>query len=98
VQDLDLTFPDQAWVCDITYSRLFHGFIFLAVVIDVVTRSIRGFILTCMMDGSLTLEAPLQGIQDRVPEIYHCYQGIQYAASDYINALHARQVQISMPA
>jgi putative transposase len=98
VQDLAITHPDQVLVCDITYIRLFQGFVFLAVIMDVFTRSIRGWNLSSMLDKSLTLEALLQALQDRVPEIHHSDQGIQYAALEYVNALQARQVQISMSA
>jgi putative transposase len=98
VQDLEIDHPDQVWVCDITYIRLFQGFVFLAVVMDVFTRSIRGWNLSNSLDGSLTLEALLQGLDDRVPEIHHSDQGIQYATLEYVKALHARQVQISMSA
>jgi putative transposase len=98
VQDLEITHPDQVWVCDITYIRLFQEFVFLAVVMDVFTRSIRGWNLSCSLDRSLTLEALLQSLEDHVPEIHHSDQGVQYAASEYVNALQARQVQISMAA
>jgi len=98
VQDLEINHPDQVWVCDITYIRLFQGFVFLAVVMDVFTRSIRGWNLSNSLDGSLTLKALLQGLDDRVPEIHHSDQGIQYATLEYVKALHARQVQISMSA
>ena len=83
---------------DITYIRLFQEFIFLAVVMDVFTRSIRGWNLSRFLDGSLTLEALVKALEDRVPEIHHSDQGIQYAAQDYVKALQARQVQISMAA
>jgi transposase InsO family protein len=96
VQDLEINHPDQVWVCDITYIRLFQGFVFLAVVMDVFTRSIRGWNLSNALDGSLTLEALHQGLDDRVPEIHHSDQGIQYATYEYVQALQARQVQISM--
>ena len=98
VQNLEITRPDQVWVCDITYIRLFRGFVFLAVVMDVFTRSIRGWNLSNALDSSLTLEALLQGLQDRVPEIHHSDQGIQYATLEYVKALRGRQVQISMSA
>ena len=98
VQDLVITHPDQVWVCDITYIRLFQEFVFLAVVMDVFTRSIRGWNLSCSLDRSLTLEALLQSLEDHVPEIHHSDQGVQYAALEYVNALQARQVQISMAA
>jgi putative transposase len=98
VQDLEITHPDQVWVCDITYIRLFQEFVFLAVIMDVFTRSIRGWNLSRSLDRSLTLEALLQSLEDHVPEIHHSDQGVQYAASEYVNALQARQVQISMAA
>ena len=98
VQDLEINHPEQVWVCDITSIRLFQGFVFLAVVMDVFTRSIRGWNLSNSLDGSLTLKALLQGLDDRVPEIHHSDQGIQYATLEYVKALHARQVQISMSA
>jgi len=98
VQDLEITHPDQVWVCDITYIPLSRELVFLAVVMDVFTRSIRGWNLSCSLDRSLTLEALLQSLEDHVPEIHHSDQGVQYAASEYVNALQARQVQISMAA
>lgn len=98
VQDLEINHPDQVWVCDITYIRLFKGFVFLAVVMDVFTRSIRGWNLSNSLDGSLTLEALHQGLNDRVPEIHHSDQGIHYASYEYVKALRSRHVQISMSA
>jgi putative transposase len=96
VQGLEITHPDQVWVCDITYIRLSREFTFLAVVMDVFTRSIRGWNLSRSLDVSLTLEALLKALEDHIPEIHHSDQGIQYAAQDYIQALQLRQVQISM--
>ena len=98
LQGLQITHPDQVWVCDITYIRLSREFIFLAVVMDVFTRSIRGWNLSRSLDISLTLQALLQALEDRVPEIHHSDQGIQYAAQDYVQALQSHQVQISMAA
>jgi transposase InsO family protein len=34
--------PDQVWVSDITYVRLLTEFVYLAVILDLFTRSIRG--------------------------------------------------------
>ena len=98
VEGLEITHPDQVWVCDVTYIRLYREFIFLAVVMDVFTRSIRGWNLSCSLDISLTLVALLKALEDRIPEIHHSDQGIQYAAQDYVQALQIHQVQISMAA
>ena len=98
VEDLLITRPDQVWVADITYIRLGEGFVFLAVIMDVFTRAIRGWCLSRSLDVSLSLRALEMGLKDRVPEIHHSDQGIQYAASDYVKVLTAYQVQISMAA
>ena len=90
VQGLAIVRPDQVWVSDITYIRLLQEFVFLAVVMDVFTRAIRGWNLSRSLDGSLTLEALLQGLEDNVPEVHYSDQGIQYAAREYVNALQAR--------
>ncbi len=95
---LDILRPDQVWVSDITYIRLAKYFVFLAVIMDVFTRAIRGWNLSLSLDVHLTLEALTQALEDHVPEIHHSDQGIQYAAGEYVAALQARQVQISMAA
>lgn len=43
VRDLKIITPDQVWVSDITYIRLREEFIYLAIVMDVYTRIIRGW-------------------------------------------------------
>ncbi|MSR55294.1 MAG: hypothetical protein EXS09_18710, partial [Gemmataceae bacterium] len=43
VSDLNVRRPDQVWVADITYIRLHNVFIYLAVLMDVFTRMIRGW-------------------------------------------------------
>jgi putative transposase len=40
---LSIEQPDQVWVGDITYIRLGQEFVYLAVLMDVFTRSIRGW-------------------------------------------------------
>jgi len=96
VEGLEIVRPEQVWVCDITYIRLKREFIFLAVIMDVYTRAIRGWNLSRSLDGTLTLAALQQALQDRLPEIHHSDQGIQYAAEAYVQQLRQRQVQISM--
>ena len=57
VKDLEVSRPDEVWVSDITYVRLGNGFVYLAVIVDVFTRSIRGWFLSRLLDGDLTLIA-----------------------------------------
>lgn len=98
VKNLEIVRPDQVWVSDITYIRLHNGFIYLAIILDVFTRSIRGWCLSRTLDQPLTLLALQSALQVRTPQIHHSDQGIQYASDAYVNLLKSHQVQISMAA
>jgi putative transposase len=90
--------PDQVWVGDITYIRLRREFIFLAVLMDVYTRLIRGWELARSLDQALTLTALERGLAVARPQLHHSDQGVQYAATAYVQRLQRLEVQISMAA
>jgi putative transposase len=96
VQDLEIVRPDQVWVADITYIHLLVEFVYLAVIMDVFTRSVRGWHLARNLGQDLTLTALRRALHDRCPEIHHSDQGIQYAATAYVECLQEQQVAISM--
>lgn len=96
VRDLAVVRPDQVWVADITYIRLQRGFVYLAVVMDVFTRAIRGWALQRDLDRGLTMAALTRALRGSQPEIHHSDQGVQYAATEYVALLHAAQVAVSM--
>lgn len=96
VMDLQITRPDQVWVSDITYIRLDREFVYLAVIMDVYTRSIRGWYLGRNLDGQLTLWALDQALSGHRCEIHHSDQGVQYAATAYIERLNDVKARISM--
>jgi putative transposase len=96
MKDLVVTFPDQIWVADITYIRLKNGFIYLAVLMDVFTRAIRGWHLSRSLDQDLSLYALKKGLSHSSPTIHHSDQGIHYAFRNYVQLLQEHHVQISM--
>ncbi len=96
VQDRTVTRPDEVWVADITYIRLRGDFVYLAVIMDVFTRSIRGWHLGRNLDPDLTLTALKRALEHHTPEIHHSDQGVQYAVTAYVELLQAAGVQISM--
>ena len=96
VQDLVINYPDQVWASDITYIRLGRGFVYLAVIIDLFTRSIRGWHLSRSLDQKLTLVALQKALRENSPHIHHSDQGLQYAASEYVDMLKKANVKISM--
>jgi putative transposase len=96
VKDLVVAAPEQVWVSDITYIRLGEGFVYLAIVMDVFTRAIRGWHLSKSLDQELTLAALRMGLTDHIPQMHHSDQGIQYAVAAYIDMLTEHDIQISM--
>jgi putative transposase len=98
VKDLEITRPDQVWVADITYIRLRREFVYLAVLMDVFTRSIRGWHLGRDLDQGLTLAALERALGVAIPELHHSDQGVQYAATAYVERLQNLGVRLSMAA
>jgi transposase InsO family protein len=98
VKDLEITRPNQVWVADITYIRLRREFVYLAVLMDVFTRSIRGWHLGRGLDQGLTLAALERALVVAVPQVHHSDQGLQYAATAYVERLQKLNVNLSMAA
>lgn len=97
VEGLIVVRPEQVWVSDITYIRLGEGFVYLAVIMDVFTRCVRGWHLGRALDHSLTLTALERALAHHPsPEIHHSDQGVQYAATAYTERLIQAGVKISM--
>ena len=98
IKELEIVYPEQVWVSDITYIRLQADFVYLAIIMDVFTRAFRGWSLSRSLDQELTLTALRGALSTHVPEIHHSDQGVQYAADDYIGLLISSDIQISMAA
>ena len=99
VLNKELTDINQVWVADITYIRIWRGFVFLAVVLDVYSRRVVGWALSRSIDHRLTVAALEMALAMRNPGeglIHHSDQGIQYACHDYVEILNRHQIQISM--
>ena len=96
VQDLKVLYPEQVWVTDITYIRLRSGFVYLAVLMDVFTRCVRGWQMGRTLGQELTLVALERALREHTPEIHHSDQGVQYAATAYVQRLQEAGTQISM--
>jgi transposase InsO family protein len=88
--------PGEPGVADITYIRLRCEFVYLAIVMDVFTRIIRGWHLGRSLDHRLTQTALDKALAKVTSQIHHSDQGVQYAATDYVQTLHQAEVAVSM--
>lgn len=96
VLNLEVTFPEQVWVADVTYIRLSLEFVYLAIVMDVFTRQIRGWQLARSLEQGLTLTALQKALLHHPPpQIHHSDQGVQYTSQLYTQTLLENHVQVS---
>jgi putative transposase len=96
---LVLTGLDQLWVADLTYIRLELEFVYLAVILDALSRRVIGWALDRTLEAELTLQALRQALVRRRPApglVHHSDRGVQYASRDYTQLLKDHGIQISM--
>ena len=96
LKDLQVCRCDQVWVGDITYVRLKRRFIYVALLMDVFTRMIRGWHLSQDLTQSLTLKPLETALGQSIPEIHHSDQGVQYLSNVYLSMLRQHGVEISV--
>lgn len=98
-RDMRLTGIDQLWIADITYIRLQHEFIYLAVILDAFSRRCIGWSLERYLDHRLTMTALRMALSNRnAPAglVHHSDRGVQYAAKGYTELLMSYGIVISM--
>lgn len=96
LETLEVSRQDQVWVADITYVRLKGRFVYLALLMDIFTRMIRGWHLSQHLTQTLTLTPLEAALCQSVPEVHHSDQGVQYLSKAYITTLKAHGVEISV--
>jgi len=94
--------PNRVWAGDITYLRGAHGWLYLAVVIDLASRRIVGWHLSDQMGAELVSQALDQAIKSRQPQpgqlIFHSDRGSQYASHQFRDLLQKAGIEQSMSA
>ena len=82
--------PNQVWVADITYLRARQGWIYLAAVMDLCTRTICGWALGPSPSTDLVTKALKSAVWRYRPSsglLHHSDRGCQYTSSDYQSLL-----------
>ena len=96
IENLDICRRNQVWVGDITYVRLKGQFIYVAVLMDVFTRMVRGWQVSPHLTQPLTLKPLQHALTQSVPEIHHSDQGVQYLSTAYVSTLISHEIDISL--
>lgn len=85
-QDFDIKEPNKVWLADITYISTLEGWLYLAAVMDLGCRRIKGWSMSNRLTKELTLNALKMAICNNhitTGIIHHSDRGSQYASNEY---------------
>jgi putative transposase len=98
-QDFNVKEPNKVWVSDITYIATSEGWLYLASVMDLGSRRVKGWAMSDRITQELTLSALNMAItnnQDTNDIIHHSDRGSQYACNEYQKLLKSNGLICSM--
>lgn len=100
LKGLEIYQSEQVWVSDITYIATQRGYMYLFLITDAYSRKIMGYHLSHRLQAKGAVAALRMALKQRqFPEralIHHSDRGIQYCSTNYIKALQAAGIAISM--
>jgi putative transposase len=98
-QDFNIKEPNKVWLADITYIYTLEGWLYLAAVMDLGCRCIKGWAMSNRLTKELALDALKMAICN-YPEttgiIHHSDRGSQYASLEYQKLLKDNGLICSM--
>jgi transposase InsO family protein len=97
--DKSFSEPNEAWVSDLTYIRTDEGFLYAALITDVVSRKIVGMHIGDSLEAEgclLALEEALRDLPEGKHPIHHSDRGCQYCCHAYVERLREAGLSISM--
>ena len=98
-RDFHADAPNQKWVGDISYIWTREGWLYLAVVIDLYSRRVIGWVVSNRMKKDLAIRALGMAINLRKPPkgcLHHTDRGSQYCSHDYQKILRKHGFKVSM--
>ena len=91
--------PDNIWAGDITYVWTGEGWLYLAVILDLFSRTVVGWAMDRRMTRHLVMNAFTMALKRRHPArglIHHSDRGSQYASGDFQELLNKHGIRCSM--
>ena len=98
-RDFSVEEPNRVWASDITYVPTDEGWLYLAGVLDLCSRTAVGWSMSDSLERQLVMDALEMAYRRRQPGkglLHHSDRGSQYASDDYRNLLKDYGMQMSM--
>jgi putative transposase len=96
LRDVQIIRPDQVWSADITYVRMYHGWLYLVAVMDWFSRYVLGWEISVTLESQFCVSALKRTLSLGRPDIFNTDQGSQFTSDDFTDVLKKAGVQISM--
>ena len=96
LKNVTVTRSDQVWATDITYVRMYRGWLYLTAIMDWFSRYVIEWELSLTLEPGFCVAALERALTKGHPEIFNTDQGSQFTSADFIKPLKTAGVQISM--
>ena len=97
LEGLEISGPDQVWCSDITYVPMAYGFMYLVAAMDWWSRYVVAWELSNSLDSEFCIRTWTNAVAGgRQPLIANTDQGSQFTSEDYLEAVEAVAVDVSM--
>lgn len=96
LRGLTIERANHVWATDITYIRLWQGFVYLVAIMDWYSRYVLSWSLSTTLDAWFCVEALRQALVIARPEIFNTDQGSQFTGDEFIGVLKETGIAISM--
>jgi putative transposase len=96
LKDVQVEHADQVWSADITYIRMYRGWIYLVAVMDWFSRYVLSWEISVTLESDFCVDALKRALSHGRPEIFNTDQGSQFTSMEFTKALLDAGVQISM--
>jgi len=96
LKDVQVDRADQVWSADITYIRMYRGWLYLVAVMDWFSRYVLSWEVSVTLEPAFCVSALKEALSFGKPDIFNTDQGSQFTSTDFTKVLLNAGVQISM--
>jgi len=96
LRDVQIIRPDQVWSADITYVRMYRGWLYLVAVMDWFSRYVLSWEVSVTLESDFCVSALKQALSFGRPQVFNTDQGSQFTSADFTDILKDASIQISM--
>lgn len=96
LREVAIVRPNQVWSTDITYVRMYQGWVYLTAVMDWFSRYVLSWEISITLGVDFCVSALRAALRQGRPEIFNTDQGSQFTSAAFLAPLQKAGIRISM--